>query len=370
MYDAQVRSQTFSTNMQQHILSLIKKFISIQSTPGNTKELNTILEEAISQMQGYSIERFSRNGVQSALIYNTKKRPKKFKIILNGHLDTIPGKKHQYTPKIKGNRLYGVGSMDMKANVACLLAAFKKVATTVSYPLALQLVTDEETGGFDGTKYQIEKGVRAEFIIAAEPTNFDIVYMAKGIVQVKISTTGKAAHSAYPWKGVNAIVVMNEFLHSLTKEFTAPRKETWATTVNVSRIETSNQAFNKIPDECSSWIDVRFVPEEANTITKRLRQLLPKGATLDVIVHEPPLHTDKNNEFIQLLKKHTQQVTRKTITLRKAHGSSDVRHYAKVNCPGVEFGPIGGGIGSDAEWVDIPSLEKYYQTLCTFLLSA
>jgi di/tripeptidase len=40
-----------------------------------------------------------------------------------------------------------------------------------------------------------------------------------------------------------------------------------------------------------------------------------------------------------------------------------------VNCEGVEFGAIGGGAGSDDEWIDIPSLEKYHNILKTFLLS-
>ncbi|MEK7175486.1 MAG: hypothetical protein AAB693_01635, partial [Patescibacteria group bacterium] len=64
----------------------------------------------------------------------------------------------------------------------------------------------------------------------------------------------------------------------------------------------------------------------------------------------------------------TKQVTGNNVRLRGANGSSDVRHFARINCAGIEFGPVGGNIGSDQEWVDIPSLEKYYQTLIIFLL--
>ncbi|MEK7083898.1 MAG: M20/M25/M40 family metallo-hydrolase [Patescibacteria group bacterium] len=355
--------------MLQTILSLTKEFISIQSTQDNTKALEKILELALSHLDGYAIERFERNGVRSALIYNVKRRPKKFKIILNGHLDVIPGKECQYIPEIKRNRLYGVGSMDMKANAACLIMAFKEVAHKVSYPLGLQLVTDEEIGGFGGTKYQIGKGVRSEFIIAGEPTNFDVVHKAKGILQVKISTKGRTAHGAYPWRGENAIWKMNTFFNVLEKKYPVPDHEMWATTVNVSKIETSNQMFNKIPDNCVAWLDVRFVSEETETIKKSVQQLLPKGFTFNVVAHEPALLTDENNEFIKLLKKITQHTTGKTIRLRGAHGSSDARHFARVNCSGIEFGPTGGGIGSDDEWIHIPSLGKYYQILKDFLLT-
>lgn len=54
--------------------------------------------------------------------------------------------------------------------------------------VGLQLVTNEGIRGFSGTKYQIESGVRADFVIAGEPTNFDIAHEAKGILQVNFYT--------------------------------------------------------------------------------------------------------------------------------------------------------------------------------------
>ena len=355
--------------MSNNILKLAKEFISIKSIPENPGELEKILELALVNLKEYTIEKFERNGIKSALIYNSKKRPKKFKILLNGHLDVIPGKEHQYVPKIRGNRLYGVGSMDMKSNVACLIAVFRDVADRVSYPIGLQLVTDEQVGGFDGTKYQIEKGVKADFVIAGEPTNFDIVNKAKGILWLKIYTNGKSAHSAYHWKGENAIWKMNEFLNSIKKKYPNPEQEKWVTTINLSRIETANQVFNKIPDNCSVNLDVRYIPEEAGVILKSIKDLLPKEFKLEIIAKESALATSGNNEYLKILQKAGERIMKKKIYSRGAQGSSDARHFMQVNCAGIEFGPIGDDSGSDNEWVDILSLEKYYQILKTFLLS-
>lgn len=356
--------------MLKDIVSLAEKFIAIKSIPENTKDLEKILELALSNLKEYTIERFERNGVKSALIYNSKKRPKKFKIILNGHLDVIPGKEKQYKPIIKGNRLYGVGSMDMKANVACLIMAFKEIADKVDYPIGLQLVTDEEIGGFDGTKYQVEDGVRADFVIAGEPTNFDVVNKAKGVLWLRISSKGKTAHGAYPWRGENAIYKMNDFLNIIKKIYPIPKQEKWATTVNLSNIETNNKIYNKIPDDCLIGLDIRYIPEDANVILKKIKQeLLPKGFKLEIITKEPALFTDKDNKYLKKLQKVSEKVIGKKIILRGAQGTSDARHFTRVGCAGIEFGPIGQGIGSDDEWVDIPSLEKYYQILISFLLS-
>lgn len=355
--------------MLNKIISLSKKFIAIKSTPENPKELGKILELALVNLKEYTIEKFEHNGVKSALIYNSKKRPKKFKLILNGHLDIIPGKENQYKPFVKGNRLYGVGSMDMKANVSCMILAFKEIANKVDYPLALQLVTDEEIGGFNGTKYQIEKGVRADFILAGEPTNFDIVNKAKGILWMKISSFGKTAHGAYPWRGENAIWKMSEFLGALKKMYPIPSEQKWITTVNLSNMETKNKVFNKIPDDCLISLDIRFTPEDSDLILKKIKKLLPKGFKLEIIAHEPALSTSKDDEFVKKLQEVSEKVIGKNIILREAQGSSDARHYAKINCPGIEFGPIGKGIGSDDEWVDVPSLLDFHNIIKEFLLS-
>lgn len=355
--------------MLNKIVTLSKEFVSIKSNSDNTAELDRILEIALSNLKNYTIERFENNGVKSALIYNAQKRPSKFKVILNGHLDVVPGKDYQYLPKIKGDKLYGVGSMDMKASVACLIMVFQEVANQVDYPLALQLATDEEIGGFNGTKYQIENGVKADFVIAGESTGLQIANRAKGILQVKISTKGKTAHGAYPWRGENAIWKMNQFLNSLSKRYPIPAQQEWVTTVNLSRIETSNQSFNKIPDDCEIWLDIRYIPEEADSIVNSIKDLLPKSFKLDIIEKEPALFVDENNQYLKTLQNIDEQVTNKKVRFYGAQGSSDARHFTRVGINGVEFGPIGENIGSDNECVSIISLQQYYQILKKFLLS-
>lgn len=355
--------------MREDILSLAKKFIAIKSIPENPRGLDEILELALAQVSGLTVERFEFDGVKSALIHNKSGRPDKFKIILNGHLDVIPGSSRQYMPRVTGDKLFGVGSMDMKGNLAALIHAFRDTAKKVDYPLALQLVTDEEVGGIKGTKHQIEQGVAADFVLTSEPTSFDIVNKAKGILWAKVTARGTTAHGAYPWRGDNAILKMGAFLDSLMEKFPIPASQAWVNTVNVSQIGTSNQTYNKIPDDCWVALDIRYVPEEADSIAAEFKRLMPEGFDLEITAQEPPLSTDENDMFVKKLQQVGAGVLGNSIKLRGAQGSSDARHYARINCPGVEFGPIGEGIGSDNEWVDIPSLEKYYQIITRFLLS-
>lgn len=355
--------------MIDKIISLSEEFISIKSIPENPAELKRVLNRALDELDSFTIEKFEREGSHSALIFTGKSRPEKFKVILNGHLDVVPGKDFQYTPKVDGDKLYGVGALDMKSNLACMIYAFKEVASQVNYPLGLQIVTDEELGGFNGTQYQVEQGVRSDFVIAGETTNFDIVHEAKGILWLRISCTGKTAHGAYPWNGDNAVTKMSRFLTLLEREFPNPDHNQWKTTINVSNIKSSNTSFNKIPDDCEVWLDIRYIPEDEDVIVEMLKKLLPKDFSMNIDVKEPSTFVDPHNPYIQKLIGITREVADNESTTYGANGSSDVRHYARVGGHGIEFGPIGGGIGSDHEWTSIAGLESYYMVLKKFLLS-
>lgn len=354
---------------QTDVLELSKALVAIRSVDGDFLALSQALDLCIAELKGFTIEEFESNGYRSILVYKAAQRPRKFKVILNGHLDVVPGKEEQYTPVVKDNRLYGVGALDMKSSVACLISTFKQMAPVVDYPLGLQLVTDEEVGGFHGTKYQVEQGVRSEFVIAGETTQFDIVNKAKGVLWLKISSKGKTAHGAYPWRGVNAIWKMTEFLEALRSSYPVPTEQVWQTTVNLSRIETSNKSFNKIPDDASVYLDIRFVHEDRDTVLKEIKAMVPKGFKLEVVTHEPAQFVPEDNHFLQALQKSARQVTGRKVKFYGAQGSSDARHFARVDNAGVEFGLVGKGIGSDSEWIDINSFPTYVSILSEFLRS-
>ncbi|MBI4225990.1 M20/M25/M40 family metallo-hydrolase [Candidatus Roizmanbacteria bacterium] len=353
--------------MLDKIISVAKKFITISSIKENPRKSPDVLIIAKKELSGFTIEDFEKEGVPSLLIYKGKARPKRFKFILNAHLDVVPGKKEQFKPVVKDGKLYGRGAYDMKAAAAVEILVFKELAKKLNYPIALQLVTDEEIGGFNGTKYQLDKGVRSEFAIAGESTDLGIKNQAKGVVWAKIKTKGKTAHGAYPWMGKNAIWKMINALNHLHKSFPEAKKEIWKTTLNLSKIETSNSTFNKVPDDCTVGIDVRYIPDDAKTIVSKIKKALPKEAEVELLLKEPAQFTDKNNIYIKLLQKATKKVTNKLAPIIVKHGASDIRHFNRVGCDGIEFGPIGFGLHTDNEWVDIKSLEQYYLILKSFL---
>lgn len=356
--------------MKNTILDLSSKLIAVPSVKENPKALRSALDVARKALgNAFFVRSFENENTPSLLITNRKNYSRPYKVILNAHLDVVPARDSQFKPRIRDGKLYGRGASDMKAAAAVEILVFKELADKLDYPLALQLVTDEEVGGFNSTKHQVEKGVRADFVIAGEPTNLGINNKAKGIVWATIKTKGVSAHGAYIWNGENAVLKMQDVVRSLLNAYPVPKRETWRTTVNIARIETPNQTYNKVPDECTVSMDVRYIPEEAKTILTDLKKRVTPFSKLEVILKEPAQFTDQTNSFVVALKNSVKKVTSKKAEVIAKHGGSDIRHFNSIGCAGVTFGPAGEGLHTDEEWVDIQSLVDYYDILKDFLLS-
>lgn len=354
--------------MDKQILDFLKQLIVVESVDTKKEKLQEVIDVAVKQLDGFTIERFNQNDHPSVLAYVSNKRPEKFKVIFNAHLDVVSGRSDQFIPVERDGKLYGRGTNDMKGGAAVEILIFKELAKILPYPIALQLVTDEEIGGYDGTQLQIKNGVHAEFVIAGEPTNYGINNKAKGIIWMNVKTKGIVAHGAYQWKGESAILKMKKALDAIEKEFPALTKEEWRTTINIAKLETSNSTYNKVPDDCMMKLDIRFIPEDWKTIREKVEKMFA-GMGLEFLEFEPPQLTDENNIFVKSLQKATAAVIHKPAAIISKHGGSDIRHYNGVNEDGVTFGPIGEGLHSDNEWVDIKSLSEYYSILKEFLLN-
>ncbi len=354
--------------MDTQILELLKQLIAVESVDTKKEKLQEVIDVAVKQLDGFTIEKFTQNERPSILAYVGKTRPEKFKVIFNAHLDVVSGRPEQFIPTEKNGKLYGRGTNDMKGGAAVEILVFRELAKTLPYPIALQLVTDEELGGYDGTQLQIKQEVHGEFIIAGEPTNYGINNKAKGIIWMNVKTKGVAAHGAYQWRGESAILKMKRALDAIEREFPALTKEEWRTTINIAKLETSNTTYNKVPDDCVMKLDIRFIPEDWKTIKAKLEKMF-EGMELEFLEFEPPQITDENNAFVKSLQKATETITHKTAQIISKHGGSDIRHFNGVHEDGVTFGPIGEGLHSDNEWVDIKSLGEYYEILKEFLIS-
>jgi succinyl-diaminopimelate desuccinylase len=358
--------------MINDIIASSEYLIRLNTVEGKSEQFDKGLNYCQRLLSEFKNSRIYRSQKVKSLLISNKTNTNKFKLILNAHLDVVPAKSSQFIPKIIGNRLYGRGAYDMKTSLATCLWLFKTYAKQVSYPFALQIVTDEEVGGFNGTYYQLQQGISSEFTLSAEPTDLKINHEAKGILWVKLTALGKEAHGAHPWDGINAVEIMHKLLQTVKHIYPTPIKALWKTTVNIANITTNNTSLNKVPATCTANLDIRYIPtENPDVIINKIKSTIPKNSqvTIDVILKEPPLCIQKTNTFVRKLKKLVLQETNHQSIFLRQHGGSDVRHFMKNNIIGVCFGPVGAGLHTENEWVDLKQLPTYTKIMSDFIKS-
>jgi succinyl-diaminopimelate desuccinylase len=358
----------------ESFLPAASELLSIPSTADRPGELNRALDFAVDFVgPGFTVERFESGGKPSALLYVAAERPPLFQVILNAHLDVVPASPVQFRPRLEGDRLYARGAQDMKVSALVQAQVFRELARSVQYPLALQLVTDEEVGGRNGTLHQINQGVGGEFVVIGEHSGLHIVTDSKGMITVTLRAVGRGGHGAYPWLGDNALVNLHRTLDRLLGAYPVPAEEAWRTTVNVARIETPNQARNQIPALAEAWLDLRFPPEDgdlngktAEEITAYLATFCEPGVTPVVDLADPPHHANRDRPEVRRLGEAAASQGYRADFLRK-HGAADGRFYYQRGVDAVSFGIGGDGQHGPDEYADTTTIAPYYRALTDFL---
>lgn len=359
---------TLDDSAKKEITGLAGKLIAFETTAEEPKELARCAAfiEKYFKDAGLYIERFEKNNCPSLLV--TPLKGTKVRVLLNGHFDVVPGSDNLSKAKVIGGKLTGRGALDMKSQVAAMMVLMKQFAQENSgLPLGLLLVSDEETGGFNGSKYLVsEAKLKPEFVIAGEPTGLKIGNEAKGILQLSLTTRGKSAHSAKLWEGINAINSMVNGLASFLKDNPVPEPDSFTTTFNLAKVN-GGDAINKVPDCCEATLDIRYIPSDPpELIIADLKNKYP-GFEIGATETEPAAYCSPNNEFVRELEKTITEVTGQKAGFIKKGAASDVRHFNTAGIPGVVFGPHGEGSHSENEWVDLNSLFTFYEVLANFI---
>jgi acetylornithine deacetylase/succinyl-diaminopimelate desuccinylase-like protein len=84
-------------------------------------------------------------------------------------------------------------------------------------------------------------------VIIGEHSGLRIVTDSKGMITATLRAVGRSGHSAYPWRGDNALIKLQTSLANLLAAYPPATEEAWRTTVNLARIQTPNQARNQDP---------------------------------------------------------------------------------------------------------------------------
>ena len=293
-------------------------------------------------------------------------------LILNGHLDTVgvEGMADPFRPRLEDGRMYGRGTIDMKASVAAMMVTLARVLRLpLSGDVIMTAVADEEAYSV-GTTAVLDAGVTADAAIVTEPTGGNIVVAHKGFVWADVISLGRTAHGSRPAEGTDAITKMGAFLQGLDNLQAELEERTGDPLLGPGSVHASvirgGREMSSYPATCHLGVERRTVPGETagsviaelEDIAERCRRADPDfRARIELTFERRPFSIDGGHAFVQLVKGVAARTSGREPRVYGESGWMDAALLSERSIPTVIYGPTGGDPHGDDEWVDVASIE-------------
>lgn len=286
-------------------------------------------------------------------------------VLLVGHLDTVPLQGH-VGARVEQDRLHGLGATDMKAGLAVIIHLLEDLAgegvVGVFYageegPLA----GNQLVGLLDAVPGLL--GARAAIVM--EPTDRALEAGCQGVVNARVVFEGRAAHSARPWLGVNAVTRAGAFLSwmdALEPEVHEVEGLEFKEVISVTRA-TGGIANNIIPATFELNVNYRFAPDRSTEdAVTRLSRVCEPADLFEVRDTSPAAYPYADHPlFAELARVAGAEV-------RPKQGWTDVGQLAERGIAAVNFGPGEANLAhKPGESVRIADLDWAYQSLAAVL---
>lgn len=295
-----------------------------------------IADEAQAAWRG-EVERIGNSVVLGRV---TGRRPA---VLLLGHLDTVPIQEGDFPARREGGRLFGRGASDMKGALAVMLELGERLPRA---DLAVELVLafyDREEGPYEGNGLGPLLAARPDLARAAlglclEPTDLVLQLGCCGALHATLSFAGRAAHSARPWQGENAIHKAGALLAELHGR--APREVrfgpdlVYREVMSATRIEGFT-GRNVVPARCDVNVNFRFAPGRSlDDAVAEVEALARRhGASCTVTDRAPSGAVPTGNALLDRLR----AVSGAPVEPKQAW--TDVARLGLAGIPAANFGP-------------------------------
>jgi len=332
--------------------------VDIRSVSGSEQELHGYVDSSVPLDTAYS------DG--ETLLY--AKRDGKPLVLLAGHTDTVPAQEN-LPGRIEDGAVVGLGASDMKGGLAVMIELARWAAgTDLACDLALLFFPREELGPAEnplpGVFEQAPLIDEAQIVICLEPTDNTLQLGCLGNLTARVVFEGRAAHSARPWLGVNAIRLAFEGLRELLE--LEPRDVdigglVFREVLSVVQIN-GGIATNVIPARVEAILNFRYAPdrtpEEAET---RVRELA--GRKVEILSNSPPAHVPVGSVAVERLR------TAGPFEVHPKQAWTNVADFAARGLDAVNLGPGATRYAHTAdERVEIAELTRTFGALQRFLL--
>jgi succinyl-diaminopimelate desuccinylase len=297
------------------------------------------------------------------------KRDGKPLVLLAGHTDTVP-EQGNLPGRLENGAVHGLGASDMKGGLAVMIELAGWAAETeLAYDLGVLFFPREELGPVENPLPGVFAAApvidEAALVICLEPTDNSLQLGCLGNLTARVAFEGRAAHSARPWLGVNAIALAFDGLQdvlALEPLDVDVDGLVFREVASVTQIQ-GGIATNVIPALCEATVNFRYAPTRTMADAEaRLRELVRSGE-LEVTMHSPGAHVALRSPLVQRLR----EVGDFEVQPKQAW--TNVADFAARGLDAVNLGPGGTRYAHAAdELVEVAELARTFDALQRFLI--
>lgn len=347
-------------------MTLVETLVDLIDIPSVTGDEGRIATHIAERM----LPTYGRTGVDrignSLIVGERTGRPM---MLLVGHLDTVPGVPGA---QIIDETVVGLGASDMKSGLAVMLHLLEDPAVRTGPYDVIGVFYDKEEGTADnnGLEPVLEHAdwlSDAVFAVVLEPTDLEVQVGCVGALNATLVFRGKAAHSARPWLGENAITKAGRWLAMMHRRAPEPVEvegfRFWETfTVTTA---SGGTARNVVPAEFAVNVNHRFAPSRTFAeAEERLRSVASEADEVQIVDRAPAAPVAVEGGYLDAL------VAATGADVGPKQAWTDVARLAGRGVSGVNYGPGETRWAHQAgERVPAEHLTRAFEGLRRFLLS-
>jgi succinyl-diaminopimelate desuccinylase len=323
----------------------------IPSVSGDETALADAVELAL---RSYPHLHVDRNG--DAVIARTR-LGRSERVIVAGHLDTVPIARNLPT-RWNGDVLWGRGTVDMKGGVAVALriaAHVDRPVRDVTYVFYDHEEVEAARSGLARIVRDNPEWLAGDFAVLMEPTSGQVEGGCNGTLRAEVTVRGRAAHSARPWMGSNAVHAAGDILDRLRSYVPAEIDVdglVYREGLNAVEIR-GGIAGNVIPDTCVVTVNYRFAPSRGeDEAEKHVREIFG-GYEVSVVDSAPGALPGLGHPAAAAF------VAAVGAEPRPKYGWTDVARFSGLGVPAVNYGPGDPNLAhADDERVRVAEIEQ------------
>lgn len=317
------------------------------------------------------------------------------KILFGFHMDTIPppteDQKAYKSLEVKevGGKLYGRGSVDMKASIAVIMSLTKELLPNLNN--FFFLFTVDEEYDFKGIlKFLKEIKVKPQLAIFCEPTNLKISNANRGIMQLHVTVYGIPAHAGVPERGINAVELLVDAFKEVRDEIISNKFADvvlGSCSFNLAYLLGGKEgSYNSVPDKAVAVLDIRPTPKLTkeiveNLIKEKIKKKFKQKSQenkldFNLLFREPDVKFDfifgpllTNKENLKSLETAVKNIVGKVEYITSFGVTEAGILSEKFGVPACNFGPGPAGTAHKLdECVNLADLELLKRIFSTLLL--